>query len=98
MLMVQRPGLVIIVMRLFVPKESTLSLETQSKVAFRITCIVFHLVLSIYISGQLEIQQIHCRGATNGTFRLSFRGNLSRPIPYDANAADLKSFIEEMYT
>lgn len=53
---------------------------------------------SFVISGVLEIQQIHCRGATNGTFRLSFRGNVSRPIPFDADASALKTYIEEIYT
>lgn len=54
--------------------------------------------LLIIRTGVTDVQQIYCLGATNGTFRLSFRGNVSRPIPFDANADELKAFLEEIYS
>lgn len=48
--------------------------------------------------GVTEIQQIHCKGATNGSFQLSFRANWSQPIPFDADAALLQIKLEEMFT
>mmetsp|Transcript_6213 Transcript_6213/g.9365 ORF Transcript_6213/g.9365 Transcript_6213/m.9365 type:complete len:755 (+) Transcript_6213:104-2368(+) len=44
-----------------------------------------------------EIQMFQC-DANNGTFQLTFRGNTTRAIPYTANASDLESYLEELYT
>lgn len=42
-----------------------------------------------------EIQQFKCR-ANNGTFDLSFRGNYTLPIAYNASAKDVQVALEQL--
>lgn len=44
-----------------------------------------------------EIQRVTCR-ADGGTFTLTFRGKTTARIPFDAKAADLQAYIEELPT
>jgi hypothetical protein len=45
-----------------------------------------------------EVQQIHCRDADAGSFRLTFRGEQTDLIPFSVDADGLKTYIEAMST
>ena len=44
-----------------------------------------------------EVQVLEC-SATNGTFTLTFRGNTTLPISYNATSVELKLALEQLYT
>ena len=45
----------------------------------------------------LEEQHLTC-GATNGTFRLSFRGEVTEPLAFDISAKALELALESLET
>lgn len=47
--------------------------------------------------GKNEVQMLQC-DANSGYLLLTFRGNTTRPIPYDSTATELKEYLEELYT
>lgn len=48
------------------------------------------------VLGQNEVQRVLVQGYTSGTFTLSFEGKTTRPIPYDATQAEVKTALARL--
>jgi len=57
--------------------------------------VVEHIKSALHPS-RPEIQRVSIRNATSGSFRLSLRGELTRPISFDADANEVEASLLEL--
>ena len=61
-------------------------------------CHFEYLTEAAYLAARTnEIQTLTLAGAGEGSFRLSFEGETTHPIPFDATAAEVKAALEELF-